>query len=174
MKLTRHGQQRQVAASPKLKRCPHVTRQLTSAILLPCRCMALNGDSVSFSSDAATASLAPVQCRANQYQPSAHTSTAPEINPPRTNYRFLNDTQRKTRKLSKPARRKKLVAMAQLSLFRCWPAAFIVGWSGSENNAPIDQSVMPFINAADPDVETCDGMAETYQQSSLCHFQSRR
>ncbi|MDX6445444.1 MAG: eukaryotic-like serine/threonine-protein kinase [Blastocatellia bacterium] len=153
-----------------MKRCPQCNRVESDEALVFCRAdgMALISDSVSFSSDAATAKFG-AGAVSSEINTSLlpHASTAPEINRSTGPTTVLpsSDTQRKTRELSKPARRKALVAMAAIIV-----AALLAGgiywsrWSGSKNNAPIESiAVMPFINgSSNPDVEyLSDGMAET-------------
>jgi TolB-like protein/Flp pilus assembly protein TadD len=153
-----------------MKRCPQCNRVESDEALVFCRAdgMALISDSGSFSSDAATAKFG-ADAVSSEINTSLlpHTSTAPEINRSTGPTTVLpsSDTQRQTRELSKPARRKALVAMAAIIV-----VALLAGgiywsrWSRSKNNAPIESiAVMPFINgSSNPDVEyLSDGMAET-------------
>jgi TolB-like protein len=152
-----------------MKRCPQCNRVESDEALVFCRAdgMALIGDSVSFTSDAATAKFS-ADAVSSEINTSLlpHTSTAPEINRSTGPTTVLpsSDTQRKTRKLSKPSRRKALVAMAAIIVAALLAGGIYWSRSGSKNNAPIESiAVMPFINGgSNPDVEyLSDGMAET-------------
>lgn len=153
-----------------MKRCPQCNRVESDEALVFCRAdgAALISDSVSFSSDAATAKFGagPVSSEINTSL-LPHTSTAPEINRSTgpTTVLASSDTQRKTRELSKPTRRKAFVVMAAIIVVSLLAGGIYWSrWSRSKNNAPIESiAVMPFINGSNnPDVEyLSDGMAET-------------
>jgi len=153
-----------------MKRCPQCNRVESDEALVFCRAdgTALISDSVSFSSDAGTAKFGagPGSSEINTSL-LPHTSTAPEINRSTGPTTFLpsSDIQRKTRELSKPTRRRALVALAAIIVVSLLAGGIYWSrWSRSKNNAPIESiAVMPFINgSSNPDVEyLSDGMAET-------------
>jgi TolB-like protein len=153
-----------------MKRCPQCNRVESDDALVFCRAdgIALISGSGSFSSDAATAKFGadPVSSEIDTSL-LPHTSTAPEINRSTGPTTVLpsSDTQRQTRELSKPTRRKALVAMAAIIVVSLLAGSIYWSrWSRSKNNAPIESiAVMPFINgSSNPDVEyLSDGMAET-------------